>query len=116
MKRIITVLSSVLVATSVVLAVTQQAAEKATRQPALKRHVGEVVSVNTEKSEIVIKTRAGKEMTLPISADAKIMKARKPVALGDIKAGDRVTCSCDESSGKCNVKRVTVRVAPTKKS
>lgn len=93
------------------MAVAAQQQEKAAQKPALKTHTGEVVSVDTTKNEIVLKQRTGKQMTCPLAADVKITKARKQISLADIKPGDRVTCRCDESSGKCSIKSISVRAA-----
>lgn len=98
------------------LAVAARPQEKAAQKPALKTHSGEVVSVDTAKNEIVIKQRTGKEMTLPLAADVKVTKARKAISLSDVKPGDHVTCRCDESSGKCSIKSVSVRAAAAAKS
>ncbi len=91
---------------------TGQAPSKAAaQQPALKTHSGEVVSVDTAKSEIVIKQRTGKEMTLSVASDARITKGRQTITLSDLKPGDRVTTRCDESTGKHVLKRISVRAA-----
>lgn len=114
MKKILAIATLCLMMAGMAMAAQQQ--EKAAQKPALKTHTGEVVSVDTTKNEIVIKQRTGKEMTCPLAADVKITKARKQVALADIKPGDQVTCRCDESGGKCSVKSISVRAAAQKKS
>lgn len=114
MKKALAIATLCLMTAGMVLAAQQQ--EKASQKPALKTHTGEVVSVDTTKNEIVIKQRAGKEMTCPLAADVRITKARKQISLADIKPGDHVTCRCDESSGKCSIKSISVRAAAQTKS
>jgi len=116
MKKIsvLTVLVAFLGFTLASLAFVDNAAQgTAAQKTALKTHSGEVVSVDTAKNQIVIKDKMGKEMTLPIGADAKITKDGEAIALADIKVGDKVSCEVDESTGKCKSIRVTAAKART---
>jgi hypothetical protein len=115
MRKYAVTLLTLLAIGSICFATQQEGAGSSTTKPALKTHSGEVVSVDSAKSEIVIKHANGKQMTCPLSPDVKITKARKKVAVTEVKPGDRVTCKCDESGGKCNVKSLSVSVAQGKK-
>jgi hypothetical protein len=70
--------------------------------PAVKKVIGEVVSIDTATATITVKDKAGKSETLDVSAKAKIKKAGKAIALGDISAGDKVTVYYKTVKGKKN--------------
>jgi hypothetical protein len=59
-------------------------------------HVGEVVSVDRVHNQIVITSKTGQEMTVPIRADAKITMEGKLIRLALTQSGDKVIIQCDE--------------------
>jgi hypothetical protein len=69
---------------------------------------GEVVSVDPAKNEIVIKDDAGVETHLLIATSTKITREGKGIALGDVKAGDRVVSVCEPSADGCKAKSIMV--------
>ena len=75
---------------------------------AAKILVGEVVTVDATKNEIVIKNEGGVEVHLSIVASTKIFKADKPIALAEVKVGDMLTCECENSGEGCKAKGIVV--------
>lgn len=67
---------------------------------------GEVVSVDTTNSSLVVKslkdatTNTYEDVTLSVSTDTKIAKGDAVLMLSDIKAGDKVTAQKEEGSPK----------------
>src|SRR5262249_35989350 len=80
-----------------------------------KVQTGEVVSVDPTSNEIVIKDGTGVETHLMVASSTKITKQGKTISLADVKAGDSVTCECEDSGGGCKAKTVTVSAPSPKK-
>lgn len=111
MKKLTVILSTILVAASVVLAVAEESGKNVAQQPALKTLTGEVVSVDVIKYEIVAKDKAGQQMTFSTDLNTKFTKAGQSVTLSDIKAGDKVSIEYHESAGKRHAQTVRVTTA-----
>jgi hypothetical protein len=60
---------------------------------------GEVVSVDSDNNEVVIKDNAGAEVRLVINESTKLTKGDKTISLADVKPGEKVTCEAAESEG-----------------
>jgi Cu/Ag efflux protein CusF len=69
---------------------------------------GEVVSVDADKKEVVIKDSAGSEVKIVVSDSTKLTRAGKEVTLADIKAGEKVNVEADEAEGKLVAKSIAV--------
>jgi hypothetical protein len=76
--------------------------------PTRMQHTGEVVLVDANKNEIVIKDEAGTEAHLRITATTKITRSGRPITLADVKAGDRVTSECETAADGCEAKSISV--------
>jgi hypothetical protein len=107
MKKFALVCSVVLFAVSVTLA-----AQNAPKNPP-KVLTGDVVSVDPAKNVILVKDTAGAEITVLISANTKITRDGKGIALADIKAGDSISSECEDSTGGCKAKSVLVTAPKT---
>ncbi|HMG36739.1 MAG TPA: hypothetical protein VKM94_22575 [Blastocatellia bacterium] len=92
---------------------TQEAKDPQGSQKMSKVQSGEVVSVDAAKNDLVIKDASGAETHLTIAPSTKITKGGKSISLADVKAGDTVTCECEDSSGGCKAKSVTVSPGKT---
>jgi hypothetical protein len=92
----------------VLLGLTCLAQDQTPAQNTTKVRSGQVVAVDAARNEITIKDGTGTESRLMISSDTKIMKGGKAIGLADVKAGDTVTCDCDESAGGCKARSITV--------
>ena len=75
---------------------------------AAKILVGEVVTVDATKNEIVIKNEGGVEVHLSIVASTKIFRADKAIVLADVKVGDSLTCECESGGEGCKAKGIVV--------
>jgi hypothetical protein len=107
MKKLALVCSVVLFALSVVAA-----AQNVPKDPP-KVLSGNVVSVDAAKNIIVIKDAAGAEFNLLVSASTKITREGKGIGLAEIKAGDSISSECEDSSGDCKAKSVSVKAPKT---
>ena len=76
--------------------------------PARMQHTGEVMFVDANKNEIVIKDEAGTEAHLRITASTKITRSGRPITLADVKAGDRVTSECEGAADGCEANSISV--------
>ncbi len=77
-------------------------------QDSAKTVSGEVVSVDSEKKEVIIKDSAGSEVRLVVSESTKFTKGDKTISIADVKAGDKVTGEAAESEGKLIAKSIRV--------
>jgi Cu/Ag efflux protein CusF len=77
-------------------------------QDSAKTVSGEVVSVDSDKNELVIKDKAGAEVRLVVNESTKFTKGDKTISLADLKAGEKVTCEAAESEGKWVAKSIQV--------
>ena len=111
MKKSIIVLSILLLTASFAIAFTQQASDPQTQKPAMS-HSGEVTAVDATNNQIVIRTSDGKDVTLIISGTTKITREGKSAVLADVKAGDMVTTECEDSTGGCKARTITVSAKP----
>ena len=66
-------------------------------QKATKVHSGEVVSIDASKNELVIKDSDGTEAHVMISSSTRITREGKVISLADVKAGDTITCECEDA-------------------
>jgi hypothetical protein len=76
--------------------------------PARMQHSGEVESVDATKNEIIIKDEAGTEAHLLISPSTRITRSGRPIALGDVRVGDKVTSECEAAADGCKAQSITV--------
>jgi arginine repressor len=81
--------------------------ESVAQQPAVT-DLGEVVSVDQMKNEIVIKTTAGEQMTLTLSGDTEIVRDDQVITLADIKPGASVTIVRHTTNGTHHLKAIRV--------
>lgn len=81
-------------------------------QKTAKPFTGEVVSIDPDKKEIVIKDEAGVEIHLLISTSTKITQGEKAIALSDVKVGDKLTSDCEGPADGCKAKSIKVMPPP----
>lgn len=107
---------SILVCTvmlGVALAQEKQTEAKPEQTPkASTPQMGEVVSIDPTKNEIVIKDDSGAEVHLLIATTTKITRDGKSIALRDVKVGDKIASDCEPSSDGCKAKSVAVMPPP----
>jgi hypothetical protein len=70
--------------------------------------VGEVVSVDPAKNEIIIKDETGKQVRILISSSTRITRSSRPITLADVRAGDKVASECEASPEGCSAESVSV--------
>ena len=90
-------------------------AEKA-KKPSVPSISGEVVSVDATSNTIVIKTKNGEEKKFEVNSETKITMEKKPMALQDLKAGEKVGVKYSETEGKMVAKSIKVRVPKASKA
>jgi hypothetical protein len=112
MKKYVLAISVVLCLLGVAIAQEPTTEQKPDKAQA-KAQMGEVVSIDATKNEIVIKNDASAEVRLLISTSTKITKAGKTIALADLKVGDKITSECETSAEGCKAKSITVVPAPS---
>jgi len=89
----------------------QQAPETSEKsQKAAKVFTGEVVSIDVTNKDLVVKDAAGAETHVAIDTSTKIKQGDKTLTMSDLKAGDRVTYECEDSTGPCKAK--TIKIIP----
>jgi hypothetical protein len=111
MKKFMFAFSLVLFLTSVGLAgatAYQSDSSAQAKQKAAKTVTGEVVSVDTAKSEMVIKDETGGEVRLLVGKGAKVTKQGKPITLADVKPSEKVVCEAEEAAGSWTAKSIRV--------
>lgn len=113
MKKSIFALSALLLTSSFAIAFAQQPTETPKQTPSILQS-GQVTAVDATNNQIIIKSEAGKEITLMISAETTITKEGKTVALADIKAGDIVTGECRDATDSCRAVSIQVMSAQVK--
>ena len=98
-----------------------KAAEKA--EPAKKAEKekmptvkGEIVSVDAETNAVVIKDAKGKETKVEVDKDTAITKGKDKLAIGDLKAGEKVTAKGPEADGKMIAKSIKVHIPKVAKA
>ena len=77
-------------------------------QESVKTVSGEVVSVDSDKNEVVIKDNADSEVRLVVNESANLTKGDKTISLEEVKPGEKVTCELAESEGKWVAKSIQV--------
>ena len=92
-----------------------QKAEKAVDKAAAKARVWDVVSIDQSKNEIVVKDDSGAETHLLISATTKITREGNAAAIGDVKAGDKLTFECEGGTDNCKAKLIQITPPPPDK-
>ena len=112
MKKFIFAFSLVLFLTSLGLAGAANgqsgSSEGSSAQKAAKTVSGEVVSVDTAKSELVLKDETGGEVRLLVGKGAKVTKQGKAISLADVKPSEKVICEAEESAGSWAAKSIRV--------
>ena len=107
---------SILVCTvmlGVALAQEKQAEPKPEQTPkATTPQMGQVVSIDPAKNEIVIKDDSGAEVHLLIATSTKITREGKSISLNDVKVGDKIASECQQSADGCKAKSVAVMPPP----
>jgi len=107
---------SILVCTvmlGVALAQEKQVEPKPDQTPkATAPQMGQVVSIDAAKNEIVIKDDSGAEVHLLIATTTKITRDGKTISLTDIKVGDKIASECQQSADGCKAKSVAVMPPP----
>ena len=86
----------------------QAKTDEQTQKPALTQAAGEVVSIDAMKNELVIKDNAGVETHLMITSSTTITRGGKSISLADIKAGDKITSECEDTTNGFKAKTITV--------
>lgn len=92
----------------------QQQTDKPAAQADAKTVSGEVVSINTNDNQLVIKDATGKEMQLKTDTTTKVMREGKAITLAELKTNDRVTCECEPTANGWTAK--SIQVMPMKAS
>ena len=92
-----------------------QKAEKTVEKAAAKARVWDVVSIDQSKNEIVVKDDSGAETHLLISATTKITREGNAAAIGDVKAGDKITFECEGAAENCKAKLIQITPPPPDK-
>jgi outer membrane biosynthesis protein TonB len=86
----------------------QPKADQQTQKPTLVQSAGDVVSIDAMKNELVIKDNAGVETILLITGATTITRGGKSITLADIKAGDKITSECEDTTDGFKAKTITV--------
>jgi hypothetical protein len=113
MKKFIFAFSLVLFLTSLGLAGATGYQSASSAQKAAKTVSGEVVSVDTAKSELVLKDETGAEVRLLVAKGAKVTKEGKAISLADVKPSEKVICEAEESAGSWTAKSIRVSSVKT---
>jgi hypothetical protein len=71
--------------------------------------LGTVTSATAER--LVLKTRDGKELTITIAADTKVMKDKAAATAADIAPGTRVVVTATTAKGVTTAKEIRIGVA-----
>jgi len=108
MKRFMLAIPVILCVLMAAVAIAQEKVTEEQKPAKAKAHTGEVVSVDAEKNEIVIKDATGAEVRLLVSTSTKINKAGKTIAFADIKVGDKLTTECEMTGDTWTAKSITV--------
>ena len=108
MKKFVFAFSLVLFLTSLGLAGAAGHQSGASAQKAAKTVSGEVVSVDTAKSELVVKDETGGEVRLLVGKSARVTKEGKPISLADVKPSEKVICEAEESAGAWTARSIRV--------
>ena len=77
---------------------------------------GEIISVDTAANSVVIKDAKGKETTVELDKDTAITKDKVKIAIGDLKAGEKVTAKGSEADGKMIAKSIKVHIPKVAKA
>lgn len=81
---------------------------QASQEPAAKSGAGKVVAVDAAKNQLKVKDDKGAEKSISVTADTKITKEGKDVALAELKTGDRVMYELDGSADTPVAKMLTI--------
>jgi len=83
-------------------------------QKAIKVRTGEVKTVDLTTNQVVIKDEAAVETRILITSSTKIAREGKSITLADVKAGEKLSIECAESSDGCNATSIqVVRPSPS---
>jgi hypothetical protein len=86
----------------------QSQAGQAAPQTTAQTVSGEIVSINPNNNELVVKDRAGKEMKLMTNDATKVMREGKSITLAELKTNERVTCECEQTADGWTAKSIQV--------
>lgn len=86
---------------------TQQGGQTAT-QANTQTVSGEVVSINANSNELVVKDKTGKEMKLMTSDATKVTREGKAITLAELKTNEQVTCECEQSTAGWTARSIQV--------
>lgn len=89
--------------------------DKPADKAAAKARVWDVVSIDQTKNEIVVKDDSGAETHLLVNPSTKITREGNAVAIGDVKAGDKLTFECEGAPENCKAKSIQVTTPPQDK-
>src|SRR5262245_22043785 len=110
MKKRLFAFPMVLFMASIGLAVTTAYQSGTSTQKAMKMVSGEIVSVDSGKSEVVVKNDTDTELRLMVNKATKITKEGKTISLVEMKPSEKVTCECEESTTGYVAKSIQVAV------
>lgn len=108
-------LLSVVIFVTVGIAIPIYSQQQAEQQQIADSVSAEIVSVDSEKSTLVIKTvkdavaKAYENQTISVSSEVKILKGDAVLKLSDLKVGDKVNVQyISDASGKQKVESINV--------
>ncbi len=110
MKKRLFAFPMVLFMASIGLAVTTAYQSDTSAQKAMKMVSGEIVSVDSGKSEVVVKNDTDMEVRLMVNKATKITKEGKSISLMEMKPSEKVMCECEESTTGYLAKSIQVAV------
>jgi len=73
-----------------------------------KEIVGEIVSVDTNKNQLILKTKKG-DVIFDLNEKSKISIRKEPKNLSDLKIGDKVKIYYIQMEGKNIVERIIIK-------
>jgi len=107
MKRFAFALSVIVFAASLATAIPVHSTTQEGQMTA-KVLSGQVASVDAAANQIVIKDKAGAEVSLMVDSSTKITKAGKNIALADVKPGQTATAEVQESDAGMKALSITI--------
>jgi hypothetical protein len=88
-------------------------AQKAAKKPKSMSRKGELTAVDVATNTITIKDAKGVESKSVVTAETKITKGGKKIAIGDLMVGDKVAVTCVGEGA--DMKCTAIKVLPAKK-
>ena len=115
MKKCLLAISLILSMATLGLATTaqQSSASTTSTQKAKKTVSGEVASVDSAKSELVVKDDAGAEVRLMFDKSTRVTKEGKPITIKEVKPSEKVVCDAEETANGWLAKSIQVSVVKT---